>query len=835
MMSHNAYATPLLLLTIAAAALSQDTTIVADFEDAAHSPLFAKDAHPTAAVSTERASQGERALKLSFEQYQAGKPQWPMVSFDPKAAGAPTDWSDSAQLLLDVYTEQHGAILRVLVNDGDGEWYTRVPVPAGEWKTLRFALSAIGASVELKRVNRLGLYMTRPEAQTTFFVDNIRLAPWHIADPEAVEAILVRPAFSQSFYHSNPERDIAVRVTVKAPVQYREGLTLGLSLCRSDGGAIGDAINRECTSRQQMLTLPKPAMRDDERITARFELRRSDETLRRVELPIAQQAPANDEVVLRDDGVTLVNGEPFFPFGMYQSPVSEFATLKRMGFNTVHTYVPADADYMRAAQEAGLRVISAVKGTYAVPPHYHEPKWRENDVAAYVKTIMHSPALLAYYMYDEPSPGLTPNARLRELCDIPRRIDPYHLSVGCNNGHQYAYRGVADAMMVDSYPVPGSMKNLIERTREGAKAQEPNAALWFIPQAFSWEPYFRVWCDAKGNEARRPGRTPTFDEVRTMPWITIAIGARGLIYYSWRTQGFYVRDGYPVFWRGFEHHVNELVALFPWLLEREPEEPVRCTDPAVFITARQRGDDLFVAAANSSLKPTQATITIPKLAGRRLHVVSEDQTVQPNGDAIDVSLAAVETRIFTTSLAGVPKLPTLPAIREEQARLAADFAKADPSICTVREGATLEASWGFPRAPEVQWASWYRMIDGYPGTAWVIGRAFRSHALKGWKDRDFSSPDRWIEVRFPNPHRINLIRAIASPWAEIELQVPDGDAWRSVEGDRVADSPSRHHSRPSATTTARFLALNTDRFRIVFPERRERAEVVFELSAAMVD
>ena len=834
MIPQRACATPLLLLAVAATALSQDVT-VADFENAAHAALFAKETYPVAAISTERASQGERALKLSFEQYQPGNPQWPMVSFDPKSAGAPTDWSGSAQLLLDVYTQQHGAILRVLVNDGDAEWYTRVPVPAGEWQTLRFALSAIGASVDLSRVNRVGLYMTRPEAQTTFFVDNIRLAPWHVADPAAVEVILVRPAFNRGFYHSNPEWDVTVRVTVKAPSQHREGLVVGLSLHKASGKVIGEAISRECTSRQQMLTLPKPRMRDGDRITARFELKRGDETLRKVEFPIAQRSPANDEVVLRDDGVTLVNGEPFFPFGMYQSPVSEFPTLKRMGFNTVHTYVPADGKYMKAAQDAGLRVISAVKGTYAVPPHYHEPKWREDDVAAYVKTIMHSPALLAYYMYDEPSPGLTPNARLRELCDVPRRIDPYHLSVGCNNGHQYAYRGVADAMMVDSYPVPGPMKNLIERTREGAKAQEPNAALWFIPQAFSWEPYFRAWCDAKGNEARRPGRTPTFDEVRTMPWISIAIGARGLTYYSWRTQGFCVRDAYPVFWRGFEHHVNEVVALFPWLLEREPREPVQCTDPAVSITARQRGDDLFVAAANSSLKPTQATITIPKLAGRRLHAVSEDRAVQPDGDSIDVSLAAIETRIFTTSLAGLPKLPTLKAVREEQARLAAEFAEDNPSICTVREGATMEASWGFPRAPAVQWASWYRMIDGYPGTPWVIGQAFRSHALKGWKDKDFASPGRWIEVRFPKPHRINMLRAIVSPWTEIDLQVPNGDTWRTVEGNRVIDSLTRHHSRPSATTTAKFPALHAEGFRVVLPKRRDRAEVVFELSGAMTD
>ena len=549
---------------------------------------------------------------------------------------------------------------------------------------------------------------------------------------------------------------------------------------------------------------------------------------------ITQQPPARDEVVLRDDGVTLVNGKPFFPFGMYQSPVPEFGTLRRMGFNTVHTYVPASPAYMQAAADAGLRVITAVKGTYAVPPNYHEPKWREERVAAYVKTIVDSPALLAYYMYDEPSPGFTPNERLRELCDIPRRIDPYHLSVGCNNGHQYAYRGVADAMMVDAYPVPGPMKSLISRTREGVMAQEPNAAVWFIPQAFSWEPYFRVSADRAGRETVRRGRVPTFDEVRTMPWLAIAIGARGLVYYSWQTQGFYIRDGYPVFWRAFEHHVAELAALFPWLLEREPTEPVQCSNPGVFAAARQRGDGLFVAAANSLLEPASCTITIPGLAGRGLHVVSEDRTVEPRGDTVELAFAAMETHILATSIAGVPKLPTLAEIRQEQVRLAREFAEQNPSVCTVRDGATVAASWGFPKAPEIKWASWYRMIDGYPGTPWVVGQAFRAHGLKGWKGKDFASPGRWLEVRFPKPQRINMLRAIVSPWAETELLVLDSGEWRKVEAGRVLDKRARHHHHPSATVTARFPAVATDRVRVVFPKPRKRAEVVFELSAGMV-
>jgi len=227
-----------------------------------------------------------------------------------------------------------------------------------------------------------------------------------------------------------------------------------------------------------------------------------------------------------------------------------------------------------------------------------------------------------------------------------------------------------------------------------------------------------------------------------------------------------------------------------------------------------------------------ALITIPGLGGRKLHAVSEDGTVSPDGDTVEITLAPVETRIFTTSLGGAARLPSLADIRAEQARLEAEFRKQNPSVCTYREGAVLDASWGFPEAPEVKWASWYRMIDGWPGTPWRVGQAFRPHEIKGWREKDFSSAGRWIEVRLPKPQEINTIRAIVSPWADVAVRVLAEDGWREVKGERVVDGQKRHHSHPSATTTARFDAIRTDRFRVVFTNPRAKQEVVFELSAA---
>ena len=811
---------------------------VVDFEDPGLDALFTVTGQPAASVSAEQVSQGRRALKMVFERYEAGAPQWPGVWFGLDEVGAPGDWREYASLSADVYCpDAEGGVLRFIVKsgaEGEREWFTREQIPGSAWRTVTFALTDLSGAVDLGAVTRMGLYMTRPERPTTFFVDNIRLVPWDLADPSGVEAMVLSPSFNHAFYASRPEGNVSLRYTRRAPAELFRDVVFRLTLRGADGSPLGRCESGlEPDAIAVTLTLPKPQLADGERISAEGQVIRGERVLRTDAFTFRQAPAAADEVTLRDDGVTLVNGRPFFPFGMYQSPVSEFPTLKRMGFNTVHTYVPADAAYMQAAEEAGLRVITAVKGIGGRPPHYHEPEWTESTVVDHIRSVMGSPALLAYYMFDEPSPGRTPPEKLGRLCAIPRRIDPHHLVAGCNNGHQFAYRRVPDAMMVDAYPVPGKMTNLIERMREGVRAQHPNRAAWFIPQAFPWEPYCRTrTTDASGRPELSGGRLPTFDEVRTMPWLALAIGAKGLIYYSWQVQGVYIREAYPVFWRAFEYHVAELQALFPWLLERPPGQAPTSNDPGVFVTARQRGDHLLIAASNSRLEPAETEFSVPGLGARRLWEVSGEGGLDPVHGAVPLTLAPVETRVFTTDQGSVPELPTLGEIRRELAGLGRAFAEENPSVCTYAQGATLRASWGFPVPPEVRWASWYRMIDGWPGTPWVVGTAFRSHGLKGWRDKDFASPGRWIEVTFRGPTDIDTVRAIASPWAKFRVEVRNGETWRRVEAKAVPDRSRRHHSHASATTTARFERTRADGFRIVFTEPRGRPEVVFELSAA---
>ena len=808
-------------------------TLLVDFEDPAHGPLLTATGNPTAAPSAELASQGNRSLRVAFDRYEAGDRQWPAFTVELEQMGVLGDWRRYSELVMDLHVASADDVLvKIPLKSGaDGRWVGARTLQSGKWTTVRFPLAEVASALDLESLTALSVVLTRPPHPAVIHLDNVRLRAFGLEDPECVDLLLISPSYHSGFFHTKPEDTIAVRLTLRTTLDVLGDAGFRVTVAGQDGAVLE---SRELAPSELVpeatVSLPKPLCRDGDALTVRLEARRGGTVAWHRDIRLVQHAPAEQEITLRDDGVTLVNGQPFFPFGMYSSPASEFEYLRRMGFNSVHSYSPVDADYMRMAADAGMRVLARLRGSPGADPHiYHDPGKDSKTAVDYIRSLRESPALLGYYLFDEPHPGNTPRDKLKALCDLVREADPYHLATGCNNSYQAAYYRVSDAMMVDSYPVPGSMAQLLRRMREGAAAQAPNHAVWFIPQAFNYETHFTHPLKG-GRDGLR--RLPTFDEVRTMPWLGICLGARGLFYYSFQTQGFYHRNAFPWFWRGFRHHVRETAALLPWLTERGPAPGPASNNPYVLVTARRRADDLLLVAANALREEAEATLTVPGLAGRTLHVVSEDRTIRAERDSFREQFAALETHVYLTRLDdAVAGLPTLAEVRTEVARLRSEYRQTNPSSFTYRDGARLTASWDFPDPDRFRRNIWYRMIDGFPGTQWIVGHAYHHPDPAAWKEKDFSSVGRWIEVRRPDSTTVNRLRAVLTPGGRFDLQLPDSDGWRTVQGRTVADSPPRHHRFASATTTAAFEPVETDRFRILFTEPRTDAEVILELSA----
>ncbi|HBA59669.1 MAG TPA: hypothetical protein DCZ92_02370 [Elusimicrobia bacterium] len=232
----------------------------------------------------------------------------------------------------------------------------------------------------------------------------------------------------------------------------------------------------------------------------------------------------------------------------------ELAPLKRGGFNCFQTYAGDPALLAALAAEAekqGMKMVASpdqvIGSTYAAAAK----GW----------------PMLAWYLYDEPEVHKKTLAYMEQLDKRVKDWDPaqpttFVLSSGLP---AFTYGAVADALMVDWYPVlhfrlesVGYQVNLVKEAAKKLDIKRPDKPVWAVLQAFDWMEYPQL---------RNPpaGRFPTRDEVRFMTYISVLRGAGGIFYFTLRnTKGELLYDQ-PERWAFYEKTAWELNHLLPAL------------------------------------------------------------------------------------------------------------------------------------------------------------------------------------------------------------------------------------------------------------------------------
>ena len=239
-------------------------------------------------------------------------------------------------------------------------------------------------------------------------------------------------------------------------------------------------------------------------------------------------APTPRKVFIDKFGRTVVNGQPFFPLGMYTGRMGKehLARYADSPFNCLMQYgSPTSAD-MKAYRDAGLKVI------YDIANQYRASDAGTNHVRHAVRKFSGDPSLLAWYLYDEQPTSQIPVLEARQrLVESLDRDHPTWCAQDIFSETRH-YLGACDVFGGDPYPVsvrPVSVAT--DAIREEVKGLMGMRPIWQVVQAFGWN-----WINE--SQAKRQ-RRPTEAEIRNMAWQAIAGGARGLIFYSY---GYYCRD-----------------------------------------------------------------------------------------------------------------------------------------------------------------------------------------------------------------------------------------------------------------------------------------------------
>lgn len=280
-----------------------------------------------------------------------------------------------------------------------------------------------------------------------------------------------------------------------------------------------------------------------------------------------------------------------FPLGFYGiSAPQELAVLKAAGFNAFHTYNHDPERLAALAAEAGKQKLKMV----AYPDRVIG--------SAFDKEARRWP-VLAWYLFDEPEVKKLPLASLQALDKRVKDWDARAKTVFVmgEGVAAFTYAGVADALMVDWYPVPHlrpeSVGEQVAFVKAGAAIQDParqHKPVWAVLQAFDWINYPQ-------RRSPRVGGFPTFEQVRYMTYLAIARGASGIFYFKYTGSDNIPLPARPERWNTYQRMAAELNALRPVLEKGRPGEVPAGLDAGLVTRAIKKGFKTYLIVMNPGL------------------------------------------------------------------------------------------------------------------------------------------------------------------------------------------------------------------------------------------
>lgn len=381
--------------------------------------------------------------------------------------------------------------------------------------------------------------------------------------------------------------------------------------------------------------------------------------------PETPAVKAGPRVTIDEQKRTCVDGKPFFPIGIYHVwPPEKLEEAKSLGFNTVHSYAgegSKDKDtakspeemraYLDAADKLGLKVFMGL-------PRFQVVKGDAQRLEERVKLLRDHPALLAWYLFDEPHHQKVPAGAVQASADLIRKHDPNHptVLVLCliHERQKYhadhpEYVSLPDVLMTDRYPREPKKADLSPVAREIAVARrlvKDEKPIWTVVQL----------------HGRGPGgagyglQEPDWIELRNMTYQALAAGAKGITSFAYAGSQFSLAKS-PEGMKNARRITGELGALAPILLSDEPKAPPVAVGKADGVLSKVFVHDGKAYVIVVNLKNAEpVSVTVAPAPGGKLpaeaQVLFEDRPVKTADGKLTERIEANGVRVYELPLGG---------------------------------------------------------------------------------------------------------------------------------------------------------------------------------------
>jgi hypothetical protein len=333
-------------------------------------------------------------------------------------------------------------------------------------------------------------------------------------------------------------------------------------------------------------------------------------------------------------GITYVDNEAFFPIGAYCDPSddpTEFSGLVEAGFNLAHSYVFEREDaydslmdtakaHLAAAQQHDIKIFLGM-------PRGWIRKQKSREITEYVSSLMTYPALLSWYLMDEPAPQNVGAQAIKNVAEVIKGVDPFHpslvaFSVIVAEKSQTAreYIGAVDIIGCDPYPLLRrkpfiTVDKWVANCREMGGITKP---VWSIIEAFD--------ADYDSGGIRRgqvkqygPVVKPTYDQMKCQAFLSLSAGSDGLIFY-WMSQHRYrMKEDAPAVWVSICKLTRELRAVTSFMTTPRSKTVLSVKVPDPFrVWVRSNGEGSTAVAFINPLDTQQHLKVELDLGSKRL-------------------------------------------------------------------------------------------------------------------------------------------------------------------------------------------------------------------------
>ena len=255
-----------------------------------------------------------------------------------------------------------------------------------------------------------------------------------------------------------------------------------------------------------------------------------------------------------------------------------------------------------------------------------------------IKTFRDHPALLGWYISDEPNGFKIAPEQLEEIYKIVRENDPWHpcsIVFMAPFLSSKKYMNALDIVMADPYPIPnlpvtvtGDVSDQLITEFRGKRP------VWIIPQAFGGGEWWE--------------REPTIQEIRSMTWQSIINGATGIQYFVRQGLNYFPKSSAT--WNECGRMAVEVAELTPWLLSDEEPMPVKSTSKNILVSSKLHNGQLMVMAVNKINEPVSASFIIQGFNNGNARVLFENRFIQVKNGIISDHLSAFGSQVYLISI-----------------------------------------------------------------------------------------------------------------------------------------------------------------------------------------